>query len=66
MVFASRPRNAILPDSVAGDAAIEAPFIFKKIIIIISLLRLITVAVVKKVLINDGWPQGKNLWTLQR
>jgi arabinan endo-1,5-alpha-L-arabinosidase len=27
---ASRPRNYILPDSVAGDAAIEAPFIFKK------------------------------------
>jgi arabinan endo-1,5-alpha-L-arabinosidase len=28
--IAARPRNAILPDSVAGDAAIEAPFIFKK------------------------------------
>jgi arabinan endo-1,5-alpha-L-arabinosidase len=28
--IASRPRNKILPDSVAGDAAIEAPFIFKK------------------------------------
>jgi len=28
--IASRPRNYILPDSVAGDAAIEAPFIFKK------------------------------------
>jgi arabinan endo-1,5-alpha-L-arabinosidase len=28
--IASRPRNPILPDSVAGDAAIEAPFIFKK------------------------------------
>jgi len=27
---ASRQRNYILPDSVAGDAAIEAPFIFKK------------------------------------
>jgi arabinan endo-1,5-alpha-L-arabinosidase len=27
---ASRPRNPVLPDSVAGDAAIEAPFIFKK------------------------------------
>jgi arabinan endo-1,5-alpha-L-arabinosidase len=27
---AARPRNPILPDSVAGDAAIEAPFIFKK------------------------------------
>jgi len=27
---ASRPRNSVLPDSVAGDAAIEAPFIFKK------------------------------------
>jgi arabinan endo-1,5-alpha-L-arabinosidase len=27
---ASRPRNFLLPDSVAGDAAIEAPFIFKK------------------------------------
>jgi arabinan endo-1,5-alpha-L-arabinosidase len=27
---ASRPRSALLPDSVAGDAAIEAPFIFKK------------------------------------
>ena len=25
---ASRPRNPVLPDSVAGDAAIEAPFIF--------------------------------------
>ena len=28
--IASRPRNNILPDSVAGDAAIEGPFIFKK------------------------------------
>ena len=28
--IASRPRNPVLPDSVAGDAAIEAPFIFKK------------------------------------
>jgi arabinan endo-1,5-alpha-L-arabinosidase len=28
--IASRPRNYIFPDSVAGDAAIEAPFIFKK------------------------------------
>lgn len=28
--IASRQRNFILPDSVAGDAAIEAPFIFKK------------------------------------
>ena len=27
---AARPRNFILPDSVAGDAAIEAPFIFRK------------------------------------
>ena len=27
---ASRPRNSIYPDSVAGDAAIEAPFIIKK------------------------------------
>lgn len=27
---AARSRNAILPDSVAGDGAIEAPFIFKK------------------------------------
>jgi arabinan endo-1,5-alpha-L-arabinosidase len=27
---AGRPRNYILPDSVAGDAAIEAPFIFRK------------------------------------
>jgi arabinan endo-1,5-alpha-L-arabinosidase len=27
---ASRPRNFLLPDSVAGDAAIEAPFIFRK------------------------------------
>jgi arabinan endo-1,5-alpha-L-arabinosidase len=27
---AARSRNPILPDSVAGDAAIEAPFIFKK------------------------------------
>ena len=27
---ASRPRNSIFPDSVAGDAAIEAPFIIKK------------------------------------
>jgi len=28
--IAARPRNPILPDSVAGDAAIEAPFIYKK------------------------------------
>lgn len=28
--IASRQRNFLLPDSVAGDAAIEAPFIFKK------------------------------------
>ncbi len=28
--IASRQRNFILPDSVAGDAAIEGPFIFKK------------------------------------
>ncbi|MEO5681093.1 MAG: arabinan endo-1,5-alpha-L-arabinosidase [Chitinophagaceae bacterium] len=28
--IASRKRDFILPDSVAGDAAIEAPFIFKK------------------------------------
>lgn len=28
--IASRTRNFMLPDSVAGDAAIEAPFIFKK------------------------------------
>jgi arabinan endo-1,5-alpha-L-arabinosidase len=28
--IASRPRNPVLPDSVAGDAAIEAPFIFRK------------------------------------
>ncbi|RYG48295.1 MAG: arabinan endo-1,5-alpha-L-arabinosidase [Chitinophagaceae bacterium] len=28
--IASRPRNFLLPDSVAGDAAIEAPFIFQK------------------------------------
>ncbi|MBC6491454.1 ABC transporter substrate-binding protein [Flavihumibacter stibioxidans] len=28
--LASRPRSFYLPDSVAGDAAIEAPFIFKK------------------------------------
>ncbi|MDP4264469.1 MAG: arabinan endo-1,5-alpha-L-arabinosidase [Bacteroidota bacterium] len=28
--IASRPRNAVLPDSVAGDAAIEGPFIYKK------------------------------------
>jgi arabinan endo-1,5-alpha-L-arabinosidase len=28
--IAARQRNFILPDSVAGDAAIEAPFIFKK------------------------------------
>jgi arabinan endo-1,5-alpha-L-arabinosidase len=28
--IASRKRDLILPDSVAGDAAIEAPFIFKK------------------------------------
>jgi arabinan endo-1,5-alpha-L-arabinosidase len=27
---ASRSRNRVLPDSVAGDAAIEAPFIFRK------------------------------------
>ena len=27
---AGRPRNYIFPDSVAGDAAIEAPFLFKK------------------------------------
>jgi len=27
---ASRKRDDVLPDSVAGDAAIEAPFIFKK------------------------------------
>ncbi|WP_416441958.1 arabinan endo-1,5-alpha-L-arabinosidase [Phnomibacter sp. MR] len=27
---AARPRNFLLPDSSAGDAAIEAPFIFKK------------------------------------
>ena len=27
---ASRSRNPVLPDSVAGDAAIEGPFIFKK------------------------------------
>ncbi|MBC7904201.1 MAG: arabinan endo-1,5-alpha-L-arabinosidase, partial [Gemmatimonadaceae bacterium] len=27
---AARKRNVVLPDSVAGDAAIEAPFIFKK------------------------------------
>lgn len=27
---ATRPRNYLLPDSVAGDAAIEAPFILKK------------------------------------
>jgi arabinan endo-1,5-alpha-L-arabinosidase len=27
---ASRQRNFILPDSLAGDAAIEAPFIFRK------------------------------------
>ncbi len=27
---AARPRNAVLPDSVPGDGAIEAPFIFKK------------------------------------
>ena len=28
--LASRPRSFYLPDSVAGDAAIEAPFLFKK------------------------------------
>jgi arabinan endo-1,5-alpha-L-arabinosidase len=28
--IARRERNFILPDSVAGDAAIEAPFIYKK------------------------------------
>jgi arabinan endo-1,5-alpha-L-arabinosidase len=28
--IASRSRNHVLPDSVAGDAAIEGPFIFKK------------------------------------
>ncbi|MEO8406689.1 MAG: arabinan endo-1,5-alpha-L-arabinosidase [Chitinophagaceae bacterium] len=28
--IASRPRNVIYPDSVAGDAAIEAPFLFRK------------------------------------
>lgn len=28
--IASRPRNPAIPDSAAGDAAIEAPFIFKK------------------------------------
>lgn len=28
--IASRKRDPILPDSVAGDAAVEAPFIFKK------------------------------------
>ncbi len=28
--IASRPRNPVIPDTVAGDAAIEAPFIFKK------------------------------------
>jgi len=28
--IAARKRNEILPDSVAGDAAIEAPFIFRK------------------------------------
>src|SRR6185312_480248 len=28
--LAGRKRNRVLPDSVAGDAAIEAPFIFKK------------------------------------
>lgn len=28
--IAARPRNFILPDTAAGDAAIEAPFIFKK------------------------------------
>ncbi len=27
---AARARNAVLPDSVAGDAAIEGPFVFKK------------------------------------
>jgi arabinan endo-1,5-alpha-L-arabinosidase len=27
---ANRPRNSVLPDSVAGDAAIEGPFIYKK------------------------------------
>ncbi|HEY4064941.1 MAG TPA: arabinan endo-1,5-alpha-L-arabinosidase [Puia sp.] len=28
--IASRPRNPVIPDTAAGDAAIEAPFIFKK------------------------------------
>jgi arabinan endo-1,5-alpha-L-arabinosidase len=28
--IAARPRNPVLPDSVAGDAAIEAPFLFRK------------------------------------
>jgi arabinan endo-1,5-alpha-L-arabinosidase len=28
--IASRPRNPVIPDSAAGDAAIEAPFIFRK------------------------------------
>lgn len=28
--IASRPRTASLPDTIAGDAAIEAPFIYKK------------------------------------
>jgi hypothetical protein len=46
---ASRQRNFILPDSVAGDAAIEGPFIFKKIITITSLFHLIIVAVAKRV-----------------
>jgi arabinan endo-1,5-alpha-L-arabinosidase len=30
VTVASRNRNRVLPDSVAGDAAIEGPFIFKK------------------------------------
>jgi arabinan endo-1,5-alpha-L-arabinosidase len=30
VTIASRPRNRLIPDSAAGDAAIEAPFIFKK------------------------------------
>lgn len=28
--IAARPRNSVLPDSAAGDAAIEAPFIYRK------------------------------------
>jgi arabinan endo-1,5-alpha-L-arabinosidase len=28
--IASRPRNPVIPDTAAGDAAIEAPFIFRK------------------------------------